>query len=85
MAGEQNLVEYFKKHHPTSHHQSQRSTYLFPTAHTSNYSCYMSPIDLRGCVKSLPTQVNGKRTEKVSLLHLKETDYGWMETNRPNR
>ena len=85
MAGEQNLADYFTKHHTTSHHQSQRSIYIVTTADSSKYTCYMSPIDLRGCVESLPDRGNGRRAGTVCLLHEKEVDDGWTETNRPNR
>ena len=47
---EHNLADYFTKHHPTSLHKSQRSIYLVPTADVRKYACYMSPIDLLGCV-----------------------------------
>ena len=46
MAVEHNLADYFTKHHPTSHHRSQQSIYIFPTLGPIMYACYMSPIDL---------------------------------------
>ena len=45
----------------------------------------MSPIDLWGCVESLPAQINGRRTDTFSLINEKETENGQTETNRPNR
>ena len=56
MAGEHYLEDYFTKHQPDRHHQAQQSTYIVPTANVSNYSCYMSPNDLKGCVEYLPSQ-----------------------------
>ena len=85
MAGEHNMEEYFTNPHPTRHHWSQRSTYLFPTLYASKYACYMSPIDLQGCVESLPIRWNVQRTDKISLLHGKETHNRQTDTNRPNR
>ena len=36
--GKTNRADYFSKHHPTSHHQASRSTYLYsPTSPTRNY------------------------------------------------
>ena len=36
--GQTNRADYFSKHHPTSHHQAIRSTYLYsPTNSTRNY------------------------------------------------
>ena len=85
MAGEHNLVEYFTKHQPTSHHWSQRSTYIVPAADSSKYSCYMSHNYLQGCVVSLPARGNGQHKYKASLLHGKEMDDGQTDTNRPKR
>ena len=76
MAGEHNLADYFTKQHHTSHHRAQRSIYLVPTADASKYACYMSPIDLRGCIESLPARGNGRLTDTVSHLRKKETDGG---------
>ena len=59
MSVEHNVADYFTKNHPTSHHRSQRSIYLVPTADASKYACYMSTIDLLGCVESLPDLRNG--------------------------
>ena len=80
MAGEKNLAGYFTKNHPIIHHQAQQSIYLVPTADARNYECYMSHIDLQGCVEYLLTQGNGQRTDTVSLLREKETDNGRTET-----
>ena len=85
MAVEHNLADYFTKHHPTSHHQSQQGIYLVPTVDASKYACYMSPIDLLGCVESLPAQGNGRWTDTVSLLHEKETDNGRTDINSLNK
>ena len=85
MVGENNLEDYFTKHHLTSHHQAQRSLYLVPTTGASKYTCYMLPFFLQGCVESLPARGNGRRKDKVSLLCGKETDDGRTETNRSNR
>ena len=74
MAGEHNIADYFSKHHPASHHQSQRRIYLVSTADARKYACYRSPIDLQVCVKSLPAQGNVQHTDTVSLLCEKETD-----------
>ena len=68
MDGEHNMVNYFTRHHPTSHHWAQRSTYLVPTEDTSKYTLCMSPNEIKGCVEPLPARVNGRRTDKVSLL-----------------
>ena len=46
MAGEHNLADYFTKHYPTSHHRSQRSINIVPTADARNYAFYISTIDL---------------------------------------
>ena len=59
MAGGHNLADYFTKNYPTIHYQSQRSIYLVPTPGSSKYAYYMSTIDLRGFVESLPAQGNG--------------------------
>ena len=83
--GEHNLARYFTNHHPTSHHQSQRSIYLVPTVDASKYSCYMSPIDLLGCFESLPIRVNRLRTDIVSLLREEKTDDVRTDKNSPNR
>ena len=85
MAGEHNLANYFPNHHPTSHHWSRRSTYLFPAVEYSKYACYMSPNELLGCVEALPTQVNLLRIEKVFLPRGKETDDRRTEKNSPIR
>ena len=85
MAVEHNLADYFTKHHPTSHHWSRRSTYLFLAVEYSKYACYMSPNELLGCVEALPTQVNLLRIEKVFLPRGKETDDRRMEKNSPIR
>ena len=83
MDGEHNLADYFTEHHPASHHWSQRSTYIVPTSGVSKYAYYMSTIDMWGCVESLHIWVNGKGTDKLSLLYGKETNYGQTDTNRP--
>ena len=67
MVGEHNLTEYFTMQHPTSHHRSQRSTYIVLIADGSNYAWYMSPSDLWRCVEYLPTCGNGPRTKKSSF------------------
>ena len=85
MAVEHNLADYFTKQHPTSHHRAQRSIYKVPAADASKYECYMSHIDLRGCVESLPARGNGQRTDTVSLLRENEMDDVWTETKRSNR
>ena len=74
MAGENNMVDYFTKNHPTSHHQSQLITYIVSTVDASKYICYNSPNELLGFVEILHVWVNVWRTEKVSLLHGKERD-----------
>ena len=38
MAGENNLSDYFTKHHPTSHHRSQRSIYIVTAADARKYA-----------------------------------------------
>ena len=38
MAGENNMEDYFTKHHSTSNHREQWITYLVPTAYTSKYA-----------------------------------------------
>ena len=85
MAGEHNMEDYFTNRNPNSHHQSYHSTYLIPTLDASKYACYILPINLWGCVESLPVQGNIQRTEKFSHLHVKEMDDGHMDTNSPNR
>ena len=54
MTGEQNLAEYFTKHHPTIPNWLKQSTFLVPIVEASKYACYISPNDLRWCVESLP-------------------------------
>jgi len=40
-----NRADYFSKHHPASHHQAMRPTYLFSPLHTLNYSaCHADPV-----------------------------------------
>ena len=74
MDQEHNLADYLAKYHPTIHHIAQRIIYLVPTVDVIKSSCYMSPIDLRGCVESLPAQENGRWTDTFSLPREKETD-----------
>ena len=52
------------------------------TVYVSKYACYMSLNDFWVSVVSLTAQVNGRQTEKVSLLKGKETDNRQTETNR---
>jgi len=43
--GSTNRADYFTKHHPASHHQAVRPTYLhLPSQHTNYYSCLTSPL-----------------------------------------
>ena len=85
MDGEHNLADYFSKKQPTRHHWAQWSIYLVTKVHTSKNACYMSPINLWGCVEFLPARGNRPRTYTVSLLHEKETDNRRTETKIPNR
>ena len=85
MAREHNMADYFTKNHPISHYQEQQSTYLLPTADARKYACYMSHIDLLGCVESLLSRGDGRRKDRVYLLHGNETDDRQMETNRSNK
>ena len=38
MAGEHNMIDYFTKNHPTSHHWLKRITYLVPAMNNSKYA-----------------------------------------------
>ena len=55
MAGEHNMPYYLNKHHPTRQYQEKKSTHLFTTMETNYNAFYISPTDLRGCVKAPPT------------------------------
>ena len=79
------MSDYFTKHHTTSHHREKQSKYFVPTVDTRKYECCMSPTDLQVCVEALPTRINARKADKVSLLHGKEKYNGRKEKNRPIR
>jgi hypothetical protein len=50
--GQENLGDYFTKHHPPAHHQTMRSTYL-QVAQAALRSTTHKPNSVRGCVDSI--------------------------------
>ena len=80
-------TQYGRLFQRTPPHKTPSSTaehISIPTEEVIKYVCYMSPIELRGCVEFLPSQGNGRRTEKVSLFRGKEMEIGRADTTRPN-
>ena len=60
--GTENLGDYYKKHHPLSHHRAMRSKFLHPNEH--------SPLLLRGCVNLTGnTSAPGRTRPSISALH----------------
>lgn len=50
--GQENLADYYTKHHPTSHHTRVRPFYLLEPNSPSELPRAMTPEELRGCAKT---------------------------------
>ena len=80
--GNDNLSNYFTKHHQTKHHSSISNTYLVPTPTAIKHSCYQVRRDLWGCVKYLPAPGTDDRWTRSPLNMNGRWIDGYGQANR---
>jgi hypothetical protein len=76
--GKENLGDYHTKHHPPSHHQSMRSTYLQVAQQAMHSAPNQSSRSVRGCVDSyLPhtKQAPSRLITQEPAQHLMRIEY----------